>query len=148
MTFRCGHPKSSENTYTRPRDGVRLCRMCRRASAKRWKDANREYNRARDRERSRQPETRGICESPICTNLRGAHALSRKGRRGYCIECLRAIRDVRQSLGEGMWAEGWSVREWADALGVTVGYLGPARRRGWDLPYRYAAVAEKHAEAA
>lgn len=93
--------------------------------------------RAFDREYDRRPEVRGECGNPCCKNLRGIGHGDRS-RRGYCSECARAVADVRQTLTEGMWAEGWTVYEIEAALGVNSrgGYVGACRARGWDLPHR------------
>jgi hypothetical protein len=138
-TFGCGHEKTPENTRTRP-NGYTICRTCDLARSRRWKERNRESNRAKDRARTRSPEYRGVCSSPICTHLRGACGERRaaSGARGYCRDCHLAIADVRRTLAEGMWADGWSLKDWAAALGVGISYLGPARTRGWDLPFRKA----------
>lgn len=55
-----------------------------------------------------------------------------------CVDCLHATATVRRTLAEGMWADGWSLREMAAAMGVKAGYFSVMRiERGWDLPYRY-----------
>jgi hypothetical protein len=114
-TFICGHPKSPENTRSLS-GGKTACRECGRVSSRRWKERNREVNRARDRARKATPEQRGICSSPICTRLRGA---GMAGKEGYCRECVRAVAEARRTLVEGMWADGWTHREMAEVFGVS-----------------------------
>lgn len=137
-TFRCGHERTPENTRSKP-DGKTCCRICDRAAARRWKQRNAEQQRAYHRAYGRAPENRGTCESGICTNLRGIKALStRPHDRGYCAECVNVIADVRRTLAEGMWADGWMLREMCEAFGgITKAYFAVMRDRGWDLPYRY-----------
>lgn len=56
-----------------------------------------------------------------------------------CEGCRRAVADVRRTLAEGMWADGWPHRDMAGPLGVRKFDSGKARLEyGWDLPYRYA----------
>lgn len=55
-----------------------------------------------------------------------------------CEGCLQATADVRRTLAEGMWADGWSLRDMAQAFEVKTAYFAGRRLRdGWDLPYRY-----------
>jgi hypothetical protein len=112
-------------------------------------DRAREYNRRGNsglerqeaknrhtREWSRRPENRGRCANPCCGNLRGVRAV-RVRPEGHCEECWHAIADVRRTLSEGMWADGWTLREMAEAVGVTKCYFSVRRARdGWDLPQR------------
>jgi hypothetical protein len=54
-----------------------------------------------------------------------------------CMGCFLATATVRQSLAEGMWADGWPVRDMAAAFGVSKGYFTARRAmHGWDLPLR------------
>lgn len=100
------------------------------------------------REYSRRPEVRGTCANPRCDNLRGQRAQQERpaegerrragGRvyqRGYCQECTQTIAEVRRSLGEGVWADGWSAAEFREITGSIAAVV---RSRGWDLPRRYA----------
>jgi hypothetical protein len=51
------------------------------------------------------------------------------------------VYEVRRSLVEGMWADGWSGREIADVLGWgKASSVSVLRNYGYDLPYRYDAV--------
>jgi hypothetical protein len=65
-----------------------------------------------------------------------------------CLGCHQAVTEVRESLVEGMWADGWSIEQISQALGRTyvrggrsVGIAALLHRlRAQDrLPYRYAA---------
>jgi hypothetical protein len=113
----------------------------------RWDNARRRpEKREWDRQWAHSEAGRGRCANPACGNLRGIGAAkrradgepSRHGRRtytlGYCSDCVHVIAEVRQSLGEGMWADRWPAAALREILGVQVGQM---RLRGWDLPYRY-----------
>lgn len=107
----------------------------------RWDNARpgrHEYKLAHERQRLRQPENRGECTNPGCTALRGIGAGVKKAAdRGYCVDCVHALADVRRTLAEGMWADGWLHREMAEALGVGAHYFASRREKdGWDLPLR------------
>lgn len=41
-----------------------------------------------------------------------------------CDGCVRAVADTRRQLAEGMWADGWTCREMAEALGVSKDQMG------------------------
>jgi hypothetical protein len=47
-TFKCGHPRSKENTRHR-KDGGRQCLTCHRAAIKRWRERNADKYRATQR---------------------------------------------------------------------------------------------------
>jgi hypothetical protein len=99
-----------------------------RAASRAWKEQHREQNRTRDRA-WHQDHDYGPC--PICA---GRMVLGSE----MCAGCISDIADVRRSLAEGMWADGWSLKEMCEVLGVQTGYFGVRRERdGWDLPYRY-----------
>lgn len=55
----------------------------------------------------------------------------------HCRGCYEAIRAVRRSVVEGIWADGWTHREINETLGVSGDYIGPRRAEDWDLPHRY-----------
>jgi predicted transcriptional regulator len=77
-------------------------------------------------------EGRGRCE---CGSLRGAGAARRRDRR--CEGCIHAIAEVRRTVAEGMWADGWTVYEMADVFGgVSTKYFHSQKPRGWNLPHR------------
>lgn len=105
---------------------------------RRW---NREMNakrgpakRAWDRQWARSEAGRTRCQSPLCDNLCGIGSARKDPRlRGYCQSCVGDIADIRRSVGEGVWAAGWTVPEFYEVIGVQVGMC---RLRGWDLPYR------------
>lgn len=89
-----------------------------------WKAANRERTRQYDREHAHKP-------CPVC----GAQ-MDRGSE--MCAGCRAATTDVRRTLAEGMWADGWSLREMGEAFGVGPNYFTVARaQKGWDLPHRY-----------
>lgn len=49
-----------------------------------------------------------------------------------------AVYEVRRSLVEGMWADGWSGREITEVLGWRpASSVSVLRAYGYDLPYRY-----------
>lgn len=101
-----------------------------REVSRRWKAQNRERNRARDRQYSR--DIRDPC--PHCGQLKGRD-------QSQCLGCCETTIRARRSLIEGMWADGWTMREIAGALGTTRDSLSVTmvrmRRDGWDLPHRY-----------
>jgi DNA-directed RNA polymerase specialized sigma24 family protein len=105
-----------------------------REVSQRWKDANREANRARDRRRIADPERRGRCVS--CAGLMGHHVFTD----GTCAECVSRRHEERCQQVERMWAEGATLREIAAALGTTIGAVGVQihrmRAEGRDLPFR------------
>lgn len=48
------------------------------------------------------------------------------------------VYEVRRSLVEGMWADGWSSRDIATVLGwAPTGSISVLRNYGYDLPHRY-----------
>lgn len=94
-----------------------------RAISLAWKDRNRERKRAHDREHMRKP-------CPVCGRDMMRHS-------EMCQGCRSAIAGVRRTVTEGMWAQGWPIREIAEVLGVGTTYFAPMRARGWDLPLRY-----------
>lgn len=99
-----------------------------RAMSRAWKERNRDVNRARDRQR--QQDTRDPC--PTCGTLKFPSS-------SECEGCVHARAAARRTLIEGMWADGWTIREIGAALGVDfkmqIGHL--RLRDGYDLPYRY-----------
>lgn len=98
-----------------------------RETARAWKDAHREHNRARDRQH--HYDTKDPC--PHCDAPKLPEAST-------CRDYFLATAAVRRSVTEGMWADGWTHREINDTLGVSGDYIGPRRvRDGWDLPHRY-----------
>lgn len=101
-----------------------------RESSQRWKGEHREANRARDRRHYR--ETKDPC--PHCSTPKAP-------KNNQCEGCRMATADVRRTLCEGMWADGWPLKEIAAAMGVKPAYFAVMRlERGWDLPYRYKMV--------
>lgn len=58
-----------------------------------------------------------------------------------CRKCRHATEDVRRSLIEGMWANGWLTREIADALDTNTNSISVTiirmRKVGWSVPHRY-----------
>lgn len=65
----------------------------------------------------------------------GTEKLKRSTR---CQDCFTTVAAVRRTLAEGMWADGWSLKDMSAAFGVTAAYFGVRRLdQGWDLPYRY-----------
>jgi hypothetical protein len=62
----------------------------------------------------------------------GARKLKRAAR---CDGCARAVADARRQLAEGMWADGWTTREMAEAFGISKDRMGLTlatwRRRGY-----------------
>lgn len=98
-----------------------------RAVSLAWKDRNREANRARDRQHLQ--DIKDPC--PNCGTLKSHN-------RAQCLGCFTVTAEVRRTLAEGMWADGWLIREINDALGWTApGGITSMRPRGWDLPHRY-----------
>jgi hypothetical protein len=102
-----------------------------RVVSRRWKDEHREANRARDRRRAL--ERRNAC--PNCGTLK-------RRTSAECEGCVIATIAVRRSLIEGMWADGWLLKEIAAALGSSKDSVGVTinsmRAEGWHLPYRRA----------
>jgi transposase len=94
------------------------------AVSRAWKDAHREQDRARNRAYA-QAHRYDLC--PHCGNRKCDDS-------EMCVECRDVTATVRRSLGEGMWADGWSMAEFREILGV---HAPTMRERGWDLPYRY-----------
>lgn len=91
-----------------------------------------------EREWTRSEQGRGRCANPVCGHLKGIGGNKSSRLCVYCHRCRLALADVRRTLTEGMWAEGWTVYEIEAALGVNSrgGYVGACRARGWDLPHR------------
>lgn len=94
-----------------------------KASARGWKAANRTRTRAYDAAHAHKP-------CPVC-----GVPMSRGSQK--CEGCQAATADVRRTLAEGMWADGWLTREITATLGMRHGQLAPMRVHGWDLPHRY-----------
>jgi hypothetical protein len=102
-----------------------------RARSRAWKARNREANRERDRASARSARGRGLCSE--CGMPKGIGGAGN----ARCMGCISATAEVRRTLVEGMWAEGWTCREiFVDVLGVHTAYIGPCRRKGWNLPHR------------
>lgn len=100
-----------------------------RETSRAWKAANRE--RVRDYAEAHKHRPCPNCGGPM--KRHGAN---------QCRECRAATEITCYSLIEGMWADGWALREIAAALGRTENSVHVTfhrmRRDGWDLPYRYA----------
>jgi hypothetical protein len=94
--------------------------------------------RSFDDRKDRSPAGRRGCDNAACSALRGRGTARPGIAAGYCEGCVHAIADVRRTLAEGMWADGWLLREMAAAFGgVTKAYFSVMRaNRGWDLPHR------------
>lgn len=73
-----------------------------------------------------RPKARVVPRCASCTA-----EVSRRARQ--CKACKRAVTVVRDSLIRGMWADGWTMQEIADALKTTrqsvIGHIGVARKR-------------------
>lgn len=106
-----------------------------RASARAWKDRNREANRARDRSHAASEEVRGTCTA--CGGLMGIG--HREG--GVCAGCRAVAHEIRWQRIEAWWAEGLSINAICSRLGCTKGSFGGEmalmRESGRDMPYRY-----------
>lgn len=121
----------STSTVLRWTDPVKAERDRERARA--WKARNPDRRRELDRaalERSKTP-------CPGC----GEPCLRRTA--AVCQSCQAAAVTVRRGLIEGMWADGWTLREITAALNTTKATVAVeiARMRadGWDLPHRRSA---------
>ena len=71
----------------------------------------------------------------------GLRRLYRQARGDLCRACIVARKEARWQQIQAMWANGQSILQIANALGISKGHLGvemvAIRRAGWDLPYRY-----------
>lgn len=100
--------------------------------AREWKARNREHVRAYDARYAR--EHRGVCED--CGGPMGLH----NPRDGVCRSCRGLRRERNWRAIQLMWEDGLLLREIAEALGWSRGYLAMEthrlRKAGWSLPYR------------
>lgn len=95
-----------------------------REASRAWKASNRDRTREYDQAHAHKP----------CPNCGGEMSRQRE----MCAGCHAVVADVRRSLAEGMWADGWLLREINEVLGWKMpGGVTVMRRCGWDLPYRY-----------
>lgn len=116
-----------------------------RAASRRWKAANRNRLQAYDREYD-------VTHRKVCKECGGE--TSRQNHCGLCLACLNGKRrrdlDAEAKVIETLWAEGVPFAEIARRVGRTKGSLAGTmdrlRHMGYDLPYRYAAVASRNRE--
>jgi transposase len=102
-----------------------------REMSRRWKDSHREANRARDRDYMKRDKEPCAC---------GKYKFAGTERCGHCEQRHQAHR--RRLVIERLWADGLSLREIADRLGMTHGHVNVeiARMRelgGYVVPHRY-----------
>lgn len=78
----------------------------------------------------------GRVRCAVCGGLKGMGS-ARKSRSDRCLECIQSLAQTKQSIAEGMWADGWKLSEMAEVFGgVTPEYFQARRVSGWNLPHR------------